>query len=414
MKMTRIILTVIVLAALSACDKQPRELTIVTPLAPADRAIVEDFVELFDEGRVLTKIRLSETPMAGEAALEAVASGDADLALVSNHFEFRPDIATVMPMYPTVLHIASKAGYNEEHGLEIVEGATVFAGTAGSASRLLFESLVERTGLVDGDYSYVSGVSDMPDVVIVFAPISPNVVARFPDLVLTSLGTPAEIGAGSRVDAAVLLNPNFRPFIIPVGTYDEATPEPIVTVAVDKLLVTRSNLESSAVYDLINDILRLRPALAAKRPGLFEQLSEDFDASRSRFILHSGTQAYLQRTEPTFYERYSGVAEVLVTVLIALISATLAGVRIYRMRRKNRIDRFYSAAIDIRNSVKDSDDQAVREQAIEKIRQLQNVAFDQLVDEKLAADESFQIFITLSNDALQQLGAADADHGSCG
>jgi hypothetical protein len=33
-----------------------------------------------------------------------------------------------------------------------------------------------------------------------------------------------------------------------------------------------------------------------------------------------------------------------------------------------------------------------------------------LVDEKLAADESFQIFITLSNNVLQQLRAI-SDHG---
>ena len=80
------------------------------------------------------------------------------------------------------------------------------------------------------------------------------------------MGTPQEIGNGGTVDAAVLLNPHFRPFVIPVGTYGESTPEPIVTIAVDKILVTRSDLDSAVVYDLISDILRLRPALAAKRP----------------------------------------------------------------------------------------------------------------------------------------------------
>jgi hypothetical protein len=38
-----------------------------------------------------------------------------------------------------------------------------------------------------------------------------------------------------------------------------------------------------------------------------------------------------------------------------------------------------------------------------KIRKLQNKAFEMLVDEELAADESFRIFVTLSNDLLQQL-----------
>ena len=218
------------------------------------------------------------------------------------------------------------------------------------------------------------------------------------------MGTPQEIGNGGTVDAAVLLNPHFRPFVIPVGTYGDSTPEPIVTIAVDKILVTRSDLDSAVVYDLISDILRLRPALAAKRPGLFQQLSEDFDVSRSRFVLHPGTLDYLQRSEPTIYERYSGVAEVAVTLMIALFSAALAGVRILRIRRKNRIDRYYAAAIEIRDSVDDQASSSEREQAIVKIRDLQNRAFDQLVDEKLGADESFRIFITLSNDVLRQLG----------
>jgi hypothetical protein len=186
-------------------------------------------------------------------------------------------------------------------------------------------------------------------------------------------------------------------------------PPYFVTIAVDKILVARSSLDSSVVYDLINDILRLRPALAAKRPGLFQQLSEDFDASRSRFIVHSGAQAYLQRSAPTVYERYSGVAEVAVTLLVAIFSASFAGVRIFKMRRKNRIDRFYAATIDVRRSIKDSNDPAEHRQAIAKVRKLQDEAFDLLVDEKLAADESFRIFITLSNDVLRQLGAAGVD-----
>ena len=149
--------------------------------------------------------------------------------------------------------------------------------------------------------------------------------------------------------------------------------------------------------------------LAARRPGIFQQLSADFDVSRSRYIVHPGTQAYLQRSEPSVYERFSGVAEVAVTLLIALASAVFAGVRILRMRRKNRIDRFYAATIDIRNSVRDSKDPAEHQLAVTKLRELQDKAFDQLVDEKLAADESFRIFISLSNDVLRQLGAEGID-----
>jgi hypothetical protein len=249
----------------------------------------------------------------------------------------------------------------------------------------------------------------MPDVVIIFSPISPQRVAEYPDYLLTSIGTPQDIGSGGLIDAAVLLNPHFRPFVIPAGTYGEATPEPVATIAVDKILVARRDLDSTVVYDLINEILRLRPALAASRPGLFQQLSADFDTSRSTYIVHSGAQAYLQRSAPSVYERYSGVAEVIVTALVALVSALYAGARIFKMRRKNRIDRYYAAMLDIRNSLRDSKDPAEHQQAIRKVRELQNEAYGLLVDEKLAADESFRIFITLSDNLLRQLGATGID-----
>ncbi|MEM6512753.1 MAG: hypothetical protein AAF660_07055, partial [Pseudomonadota bacterium] len=92
---------------------------------------------------------------------------------------------------------------------------------------------------------------------------------------------------------------------------------------VDKVLLARSDIDASLVYDLIGELLRLRPALAAEQPGLFTGLNADFDVSHSTFVLHEGTQSFLQREAPTVYERYSGVAEVVVTILVALGSASL-------------------------------------------------------------------------------------------
>ena len=94
------------------------------------------------------------------------------------------------------------------------------------------------------------------------------------------------------------------------------------------------------------------------------------------------------------------------TLLVASISAAFAGIQIFNRRRKDRIDRFYKAAIDIRNKGMASTDIADRQQAIAELRQLQDDAFAKLVNEKLAADESFRIFITLTNDIAQQLDSA--------
>jgi uncharacterized protein len=396
------------LTAIIACEPTPTELRLITPKLPVDREIAEDFASLLGRHSAV-KITLVPAPEGAETVLQSLASGSGDIAIITNNMPFRPDIATVMPLYPTVLHVAYRKGRPADDTRDLIAGAKVFAGPPGTPSRLLFEQVVVRYGLSEKDFSYVETFEESPDVVVVFAPISPQHMRDLPDYELRSMGDPADIGTGSAIDAATLLNPQFRPFVIPVGTYGTFTPEPVLTVAVDRLLVARRDLDSTVVYDLVDDLLSLRPALATLRPGLFQNIPDDIDPSSSTFIVHPGARAYSQRHAPTIYERYSGIAEVAVTILIGLISATFAGLRIYHIRRKNRIDTFYSAAIAIRNSIDKTSTAASRQEKLDEIRSLQTRAFDLLVDEKLAADESFTIFITLSNDVLRQLEAI-SDH----
>jgi hypothetical protein len=184
-----------------------------------------------------------------------------------------------------------------------------------------------------------------------------------------------------------------------------------VTLAVDKMLAARPQLSDTSVYDLISEIRRLQPALATNQPLLFRDLNDEFKAADSSFVLHPGAQAFVHRDAPDFYERYSGVAEVLVTLFIGLVSGTFALVQIYNRRRKNRIDEFYKSVIGIRNAALDSSAATTHQGAIRELRQLQNKAFEMLVDEKLAADDSFRIFIALSNDIADELRRKHADAG---
>lgn len=395
-------------AFLTACDSGPTDLRLVAPSSSLDLEIAQDLAALLNNGPEF-RLEVTTRQHAGEAALGMLLRGEADIALVSNYLPYREGVSTVMPIYPSVLHVVYRDGRDPRDGRTLLSNASIYAGAEGSASRLMFERIIERIGLSGEDFSYVDqmepATSLSPDIAVVFAPISPQRMAEFEGYQLYSFGTPADIGTGSVIDAAALLNPPLRPFVIPATTYGAANSGAVVTVAVDKVLVVRNDLNASTVYDLINAIRRSRPALAATRPGLFEQLDDSFDVSKSTFVLHAGAQDFLQRAEPTVYERYSGVAEVVVTLLIALASAALAGIRILKMRRKNRIDEFYSAAMNIRNTISESSTIDERTVAVEKIRELQNTAFDQLVNEKLSADESFRIFITLSNDVLYQVSA---------
>ncbi len=410
MRFTRSATVLFAVLAMAGCDSAPLELRMVAPESRLDRAIAEDMVELFDESSAV-RLTIVESSMSDEAALDAVAAGEADIALISNHLPFRDDIATVMPLYPTVLHIASRndllgsSDLADRPSLAALQDISVFAGPEGSASRYLFRRVAQRIGLNEDTVRFVDNPADNPDVIILFAPIAPDLVDAVGEYALISMGTPAEMGSGGPIDAATLLNPTFMPFIIPEGVYGNLMTEPVVTIAVDKMIVTRRDLDPTAVYDLIDEIVRLRPALSANRPGLFTDLSGDFDTSRSTFVVHQGAQDYLRRTAPTVYERYSGVAEVLVTAMVALASALFAGVRLYQRKRKNRIDRYYAATIEIRKSLRSLTTEDEQQEALSRVRGLQDEAFDLLVHEKLAADESFVIFMTLSNEVLHQLEA---------
>jgi TRAP-type uncharacterized transport system substrate-binding protein len=389
---------------LLGCERAPTELRLIMPKMPVSQAIAEDFASLLDRNSAV-KITLVRTPEDDITVLEALASGAGDIAIITDIMPFRSDVATVMPLYPTVLHVLYRKGRSADNIEDLLTGATVYAGPPGSSSRILFERIANRNELAEGDFAYSDAADQEPDIIVVFAPISPQRLKSFSDYVLYSMGKPEDIGTGSVVDSTTLLNPQFKAFVIPTGTYGHLTPGPVLTVSVNQVLVARRDLDRAVVYDLASELVSLRPALAALRPGLFREISDDFDPSSSTFIIHPGAQDYSQRDAPTVYERYSGLAEVGITILIALISAVLGGLRIYRVRRKNRIDTFYSEVIAIKNSIDETATAEERSMKSAEVQALKDKAFEMLVDEKLAADESFSIFITLSNDVLRQLGA---------
>ena len=387
---------------IAACDRPTIELELITPRQPTDRAIAEDIVAYVGSESGF-RIRLIPPPE-GRGALDALVDGYGDLAFASNDQPFRADVTTIMPLYPTVLHIVVREELISDDVQDMLTGRRVFAGPVGSASRLLHERFVRDQGLDPESQIYLDSPQGAnADIVIIYSAIAPERVPDMPGYRLLSFGKPEDIGKGSDVDRTTLLNPRMRPFIIPRGTYADATPEPVVTVAVDKLLVSRSDLENTAAYDLIREILRLRPALAGNRPSLFHTLSDDIDDSSFTFPMHMGARFYLDRNEPTWIERYSGVAEVSVTLLVALVSGLFAAVNIYRIRRKNRIDVFYSEVFELRKAIDSPLNKSEQDKAIGALRDLQKRAFDMLVDEKLAADESFRIFMALSNDAIHDL-----------
>jgi len=402
---------VAVLAGIASCGEARHEYRLAIPGLELDREVTEELVEVFEQN---SRHRISLVPLPDPAmtALEALESGVVDLALASNAQPYRQGVTTVMPLYPTVLHILYKRDRNASDVRELLVGARIYAGPVGSASRRLMLTVLRAHELSEADVELVDERVSFPDVVALYLPVSPKHISNYlqetgtiGEYQMLGLGSLDDLGAGSGLDRALLLNPRLKPFVIPVGTYGAVTPEPLVTLSVDKMLLAAPQLAETVVYDLIEELRRLQPALVARKPLLFSNLSDEFSASDSTFVLHKAAQSFIDRDAPDVYERYSGVAEVLVTLVIGVVSGSYALLQIYHRRRKNRIDRFYLEVMEIRDSALAKNNRAVRDAAIAEVRQVQNSAFEMLINEKVAADDSFRIFVTLSNDIIAELGS---------
>lgn len=398
------------LLAAHATAKPTVEIDMIVPNLSLNQRIAEQIVDLVGEDSGI-RINLVPRPEHAESTLDALESGYADIGITLNNAQYREGISTIMPLYPSVLQVIADIDRPAGSLREFLENAVIFAGPKESLSRLLTEQLINDFEYTDVNARFVEAFDETPNVIIVYAPIDRERLIREPFLEgmkLFTFGDPADIGLGNAVDRAVLLNPRLRPFVIPVGTFGDLTPEPVLTVAVDTLLVARADLDSTIIYDVYREMLRLRPALFSVRPELFQPIDEDIARSNFAFSMHPGALAYIKRDEPTLIERYSGVGEVVVALMVALVSASVALIKVYRVRRKNRLDKFLIQVINIRNSVTPESGNAERTAAISEIRALQDYGFEQLVDEKLAADESFRIFIELTNDSIEYLQKAGA------
>ncbi len=394
-------------ALLAACQPNYESVELVQPTGVLDRDIATRIVELVEEDSPL-EVRLIE-PAEGMSPLDTLEAGIGDVTFASNVQAYREEISTIIPLYPRVLHIMVRAEETPDDIGAVLSGRRVYAGARGSRTRAIVRDLAEELDFVDSGMTLVDDWGPDVDVIFVYAPIDRASImseTRLEVFRMFSLDEPDAIGLGGFIDRVTLLDPRLRPFVIPEGTYgDVLTPEPIVTVAVENLLVARADLDPSLVYDLFSEILRIRPALFGERPELFRPIDKSVASSNFAFSMHPGAVAYLNQDEPTFIERYSGVAEVLVTLLVGLISGGWALLRIYKIRRKNRIDRFYVDVMRIRDSVAADASEATRRDAVAELRALEDRAFEQLVDEQLAADESFRIFIELTNNTIDALRA---------
>jgi hypothetical protein len=389
---------------LAGCSETPASLRIVSGPPETNQQLAELLATASDEVETSVHLTAGARVADAEAALSALADGTADLAIVENSVSYRqPAVRTVIPLYPSVLHIGVRLEKRGQTFGEVLRGATVFAGGEDAPARLLLNRMASMYAWSGIEFTFVDSVDSRPDVIFTFAPIAPRSAPLLDGYELLSLGRAEDVGSGSAADGLSLVAPFLRPFVIPEGTYGpRLTPTAVATVAVDTLLITRADIPRVVVYDLVQALQMMGPLLVALRPDVAVDELETFQISHLTFPVHGGALAFRARNEPGFAERASGIFEVAATVFAGLVAALLAIARFWRNRRKGRIDEFYSEALAIRAKLPRESGPQHRARCMKEARDLRDRAFAKLIDEKLSADESFRILQALIHDVIQE------------
>jgi TRAP transporter TAXI family solute receptor len=355
--------------------------------------------------------RAVETP-GGAANLRRLAAGEADLALVANDASGGASARAIAPLYDEVLQLVAREGLTGAD-IESLRGHRVAIGSSGSGTNAITRRVLSHFDLLTHvepvELSHLEAAQALErgdvDAMFVLAGLRAPAVERALSVRgahLVDIGDPNDRGSaleGVRVDS-----PFLSVSVIPMRTYGSEPTRAIGTVGVRALLVARSDLSDDLVFDVTRTLFEQKVALASDE-RLFARLSERFDPGELQFPLHPGASRYYRRNDPPFIVAWADTLSLGLTALVMGASGFAALRTARRRRRKLRVERYYSeiqAAALARNTACDLEGLVAVKQRLHAIRRR---AFDELMAERLEADESFTIFQDFVRSELLEIDA---------
>ncbi|MBN7797414.1 TAXI family TRAP transporter solute-binding subunit [Parahaliea mediterranea] len=330
----------------------------------------------------------------GMPPLQLLTGDFADLTTVENSTPFERGVRTVIPLYQSVLHLLVRDDVSLEQLRNSGEEVGIYVVNDSHAGRTFVDLVAARTRILADNVRVLDTlVQGEPEAIVYFGPINPSTTPWYqPGYHLASLADAGPTAAEFLREGISLLVPQMQATTIPPLTYRlPGNERSLQSLQVSTLLVARKQASASQVYHLTRTLVEQKALFAALEPDIFSWVSEHFDREQLNFPLHEGARRYLERDEPGPLERYAETINLLVYLGILAATGVAGFVRWRSLRKKDRIDTFYSALLTVR-------ERAYHEPAedlLEELRALEVRAYGLLIEEKLAADESFRIFTEL-------------------
>ncbi|MEM9278820.1 MAG: TAXI family TRAP transporter solute-binding subunit [Pseudomonadota bacterium] len=191
-----------------------------------------------------------------------------------------------------------------------------------------------------------------------------------------------------------------RPFLnvgeVPKGAFLGKGPTPridTVTATVDRVLVTREDLDDATVRELTRILFEHRLDLTIRFALASAIKKPDFDVGFG-IPLHDGAIQYFDRNEPTFIQENAEPLALLVTLTAMLGSSFFALRSRFVSSQKNRMDNYNYMLLDIADAARECS-------TIPELKDLKNRLFSVLeevvraLDRDAVTEEGFQSFSLL-------------------
>ncbi|MBT1698441.1 hypothetical protein KK083_16240 [Fulvivirgaceae bacterium PWU4] len=422
--MDRIFISLLIVLLLTSCTSK-KTITVLTDRYEssmrADHSVVAQL------SAVLHSIDINLQENVDTASLERtflkrVKAKEADMAIVKNDIlidDSLADLRTVMPLFPDVFLMLCKKETSYKNITSLMEHGRVVMITDKKEEIPIINGFLESLKLDPRNVIFLKNpqepatlqrAKENADVIIMFSslnnPMVGNLLAEKPGFTLYST-TGKE--PGSVIDGFSLKFPQVVPYLIPQGIFNGFPNEPVQTFAIYDVLVCHKDVEPELVYDFNESVFNAEARLAQDNFE-FGLLTEKFNNHTFLFPLHAGTVAYLNRNQPSFWERYSELVGLAVSILAVIVGAISTSYHKLKQRKKDRIDEYYKRIIEI-------DDRAhalsVTRQELESMLQelshIRKRAFQLLVSERIEANHAFIIFLLLMQSTVQRIDT-EAEH----
>jgi len=347
--------------------------------------------------------------------------GRADFALVQSDTIPKARARLVASLYEEYLHILVATSSAEEiRTIYDLRDRRVSLGGAGSGTRQVAQRVLSHFKIGIGEdlalppgqvaKAFTSGEIEAAFILTAIPSQIIRHLAQSDAVRFLPLGNAQEIG--NEADALALVHPSLHATTIPHSTYGRLPDRPVLTMGVTAQLVVSNDVGSSMVQRVTKALFEHRSHVGVGKDELAvaQRIRERYSPGSSTIPYHPGAVAFYTRRKPPFLVEYAETMSLFLTMLVGSYSAYIALREWSRRRRKNRIDAYYVEATSHFDDVRTASIESLVERHSSLIH-LRRRAFNDLVRERLDANESFTILQDQIDSELRTIEALIRERG---